>query len=236
MIHIYDELSFEISKIVTNKYSTSFSLGIFALDKKYHYPIYSIYGLVRVADEIVDTFHNSNKKALLEKFKSDTYEAIKNKISTNPVLHAFQKTVHEYKIPISLIDAFFNSMEMDIYQGNYTREDYDKYIFGSAEVVGLMCLKIFVDGDEDKFNKLSHQTRALGSAFQKVNFLRDLGSDIYERNRIYLPEVYNLSEITDAELQKLINETEKEFEIALDGIRKLPEQVKLGTQKLLQFI
>jgi phytoene/squalene synthetase len=228
MIELYNKVCFEVSKLVTNKYSTSFSLGILALNKKYRSPIYSIYGLVRVADEIVDTFHEVNKKELLDKLKIDTYSAIENKHSSNPILHSFQLTVNEYKIPFDLIDAFFNSMEMDIYQGNYTREDYDKYVYGSAEVVGLMCLKIFVDGDEKKYQELFSQARALGSAFQKVNFLRDLGSDVNERNRIYLPEVFDTKEITEEQKQNLVKETEKEFQIALDGIKKLPDDVKLG--------
>ncbi|MGB9664290.1 MAG: phytoene/squalene synthase family protein [Ignavibacteria bacterium] len=228
MIDLYNNVCFEVSKLVTNSYSTSFSLGIIALNKKYRAPIYSIYGLVRIADEIVDTFHDSNKKELLNKLKNDTYEAIENKLSSNPILHSFQITVNKFKIPFELIDAFFHSMEMDIYQGNYNREDYDKYVYGSAEVVGLMCLKIFVDGDENKYQKLLPQAKSLGSAFQKVNFLRDLGSDIKERNRIYLPEVFDIKEITEEQKQKLVRETEQEFQLALDGIKKLPEEVKLG--------
>ncbi len=228
MIDLYNNVCFEVSKLVTNSYSTSFSLGIIALNKKYRAPIYSIYGLVRIADEIVDTFHDSNKKELLNKLKNDTYEAIENKLSSNPILHSFQITVNKFKIPFELIDAFFHSMEMDIYQGNYNREDYDKYVYGSAEVVGLMCLKIFVDGDENKYQKLLPQAKSLGSAFQKVNFLRDLGSDIKERNRIYLPEVFDIKEITEEQKQKLVRETEQEFQLALDGIKKLPGEVKLG--------
>jgi len=228
MIELYNKVCFEVSKIVTNRYSTSFSLGILALNKKYRDPIYSIYGLVRIADEIVDTFHNVNKKELLDKLKSDTYKAIESELSSNPILHSFQLTVNKYRIPEDLIEAFFHSMEMDIYQGNYTREDYDKYVYGSAEVVGLMCLKIFVDGDEIKYQELFPQARALGSAFQKVNFLRDLGSDVNERNRIYLPEIFDTKKITEEEKQKLVSETEKEFQLALDGIKKLPEPVKTG--------
>jgi phytoene/squalene synthetase len=228
MIELYNKVSFEISKKVTNSYSTSFSLGIIALKKKYRAPIYSIYGLVRIADEIVDTFHFSNKRELINKLKTDTYDAIRNKVSSNPILHSFQLTVNQFNISTDLIDAFFHSMEMDVYQGNYTREDYDKYVYGSAEVVGLMCLKIFVNGDEKEYQRLFPQAKALGSAFQKVNFLRDLGSDVKERNRIYLPEVFDIKEITEEQKQKLIKETEREFQVALDGIRKLPNEVKLG--------
>lgn len=228
MIELYNKVCFEVSKLVTHRYSTSFSLGILALNKKYRDPIYSIYGLVRVADEIVDTFHDVEKKELLDKLKFDTYKAVESKLSSNPILHSFQLTVNKYQIPQELIEAFFKSMEMDIYQGNYTREDYDKYVYGSAEVVGLMCLKIFVDGDEEKYQELFSQARALGSAFQKVNFLRDLGSDVNERNRIYLPEVFDMKEITEEQKQKLVRETEEEFKLALDGIKKLPAPVKTG--------
>lgn len=228
MKHIYEQLSYDVSKLVTNKYSTSFSLGILALDKRLRKHIYAIYGLVRVADEIVDTFHDLDKKKLLDELKSETYKAVNEKFSSNPILNAFQMTVNQFRIPLELVDAFFNSMEMDIYQGNYSREEYDKYVYGSAEVVGLMCLKVFVNGNTEKYNELFSSARALGSAFQKVNFLRDLGSDVKERNRIYLPEVYDLKKITNEEKQKLVSETEKEFEIAFDGIKKLPIEAKTG--------
>lgn len=228
MIELYNKVCFETSKIFTNRYSTSFSLGILALDKEYRDSIYSIYGLVRIADEIVDTFLDSNKKELLDKLKDDTYNAIRNKLSSNPILQSFQITVNKYKIPTDLIDAFFHSMEMDIYQGKYSRGEYDKYVYGSAEVVGLMCLKVFVNGDESRYNELVPQARSLGSAFQKVNFLRDLGSDINERKRIYIPEVYDVNALTEEQKQKLIKETEREFELALDGIKKLPAAAKLG--------
>lgn len=228
MKQLYEKLSYDVSRLITNKYSTSFSLGIIALDKKLRKHIYAIYGLVRIADEVVDTFHGTNKKKLLDELKLDTYKAIEEKISTNPMLHSFQLTVNQFNIPIDLIDAFFNSMEMDIYKGKYSREDYNKYVYGSAEVVGLMCLKVFVNGDKKKYMDLFRQARALGSAFQKVNFLRDLGSDVEERNRIYLPEVYDVRKITDDEKQKLVEETEREFEIAFDGIRKLPIEAKTG--------
>ncbi|MCR4417077.1 MAG: phytoene/squalene synthase family protein [Ignavibacteria bacterium] len=228
MIELYNKVCFETRKIFTNRYSTSFSLGILALDKEYRDSIYSIYGLVRIADEIVDTFLDSNKKELLDKLKDDTYNAIRNKLSSNPILQSFQITVNKYKIPTDLIDAFFHSMEMDIYQGKYSRGEYDKYVYGSAEVVGLMCLRVFVNGDESRYNELVPQARSLGSAFQKVNFLRDLGSDINERKRIYIPEVYDVNALTEEQKQKLIKETEREFELALDGIKKLPAAAKLG--------
>lgn len=228
MKHLYEQLSYDVSKLVTNKYSTSFSLGILALDKKLRKHIYAIYGLVRVADEIVDTFHDLDKKKLLDKLKSETYKAVQEKFSSNPILHSFQLTVNKFQIPLELVEAFFHSMEMDIYQGNYSREEYDKYVYGSAEVVGLMCLRVFVNGSNEKYEELLTPARALGSAFQKVNFLRDLGSDVKERNRIYLPEVYDLKKITDEEKNKLVMETENEFKIALEGIKKLPIEAKTG--------
>ncbi len=225
---LYDKISFEISKIITRRYSTSFSLGIIVLDKDLHEPIYSIYGLVRATDEIVDTFHDLNKESLLSQLKKDTYKAIEEKLSTNPVLNAFQHTVNKYKIPLDLVEAFFNSMEMDLYQGTYSRSDFDKYVYGSAEVVGLMCLKVFVNGEDKEYERLSPNARALGSAFQKVNFLRDLGNDLHERNRIYLPEVFDVQAITNESKNLLVQETEKEFSIALEGIKKLPPKAKLG--------
>lgn len=228
MKHLYEQLSYDVSKLVTNKYSTSFSLGILALDKRLRKHIYAIYGLVRVADEIVDTFHDLDKKKLLDELKSETYKAVQEKFSSNPILHSFQLTVNKFQIPLELVEAFFHSMEMDIYQGNYSREEYDKYVYGSAEVVGLMCLRVFVNGSNEKYEELVTPARALGSAFQKVNFLRDLGSDVEERNRIYLPEVYDLKKITDEEKNKLVMETENEFKIALEGIKKLPIEAKTG--------
>lgn len=225
---LYDKISFEISKIISRRYSTSFSLGILVLNKELQDPIYSIYGLVRVADEIVDTFHDLNKEVLLSQLKKDTFRAINEKLSTNPVLNAFQHTVNKYKISLDLVEAFFHSMEMDIYQGTYSRKDYDKYVYGSAEVVGLMCLKVFVNGEEEEYKRLATNARALGSAFQKVNFLRDLGDDLQERNRIYLPEVFDVKSITNESKNLLVEETEKEFSIALDGIKKLPLKAKLG--------
>ncbi|MCM8809973.1 MAG: phytoene/squalene synthase family protein [Candidatus Omnitrophica bacterium] len=228
MIQLYEKVSFDTSKLVTTKYSTSFSLGILTLDKKLRKHIYAIYGLVRIADEIVDTFHHLDKKKLLDELKNETYKSISNRFSSNLVLNSFQITVNEYKIPKELIDAFFHSMEMDTYKNNFSREDYDKYVYGSAEVVGLMCLKIFVDGDEDKYKELREYARALGSAFQKVNFLRDIGSDLNDRHRIYIPEVPEVSEITNEEKQKLVQETEREFSLALEGIKRLPNSAKLG--------
>ena len=177
---LYNETCFECSKVITNKYSTSFSLGIKAFDKKFQYPIYAIYGFVRYADEIVDTFHDQDKNNLILKFRLDTYLAIKDKISLNPVLHSFQQVVNKYMIEVDLIDAFLKSMEMDLDKTSYTDDSYKEYIYGSAEVVGLMCLRVFCEGDQSLYTKLLPMARSLGSAFQKINFLRDIKSD-FER-------------------------------------------------------
>ncbi len=224
----YENTSTKLSKKLTEAYSTSFSWGIKAFAPEYREPIYSIYGWVRVADEIVDTFHHTNKKHLLEKFKDDTYEAIENKISSNPIIHSFQKVVHRYNIGHDLIDAFLKSMEMDLEETSYERIDYDKYIYGSAEVVGLMCLHVFVDGNIDKYEELKESARMLGSAFQKINFLRDINSDLNDRNRIYLPDVHHEMLINNTNKKKLEFEIEEEFHEALKGILKLPIGVKLG--------
>lgn len=228
MITQYDKTSYKISKILTNDFSTSFSLGILALDKSIRNHIYSIYGLVRVADEIVDTYHDSDKKTLLNKLKKDTYDAIDAKLSTNPILHSFQLTVNKYNIDKNLIEAFFNSMEMDIYRNNYTREEFNKYVYGSAEVVGLMCLKVFVNGDEKLYKELNNYAKSLGSAFQKVNFLRDIRSDYYDRNRIYLPSEIKENGLTEEKKKELEGETFKDFQNALIGIKKLPKSSKTG--------
>jgi len=225
---LYKDTSYKISKRLTLSYSTSFSWGIKAFKPEYRDPIFAIYSYVRVADEIVDTFHDFNREELLEKFESDTWEAIEKGISTNPVLQAFQETVNEYKIDLKLIKAFLKSMKMDLSNSSYERDIYDDYIYGSAEVVGLMCLKVFVNGSEKKYEKLEHSARMLGAAFQKVNFLRDIKSDIIERGRIYLPGVSELTYINNQSKKELENEIDKEFHSAFMGIIKLPLGVKLG--------
>lgn len=217
-----------MSKKLTNAYSTSFSLGIKAFAKEYRNPIYAIYGFVRLADEIVDSFHDYNKAELIKNFRSDTFKAINDGITTNPVLHSFQLVVNKYKIDHELIEAFLYSMELDLDKSSYHREIYDKYIYGSAEVVGLMCLKVFVNGDEEKYRELLYPAKMLGSAFQKVNFLRDIKSDIDERGRIYLPDVHKSEGIDDANKKRLESEVKEEFHQALKGILKLPMGVKLG--------
>lgn len=235
MIQLYHQTSFSISKKITNSYSTSFSLGIRAFAPEYRDAIYAIYSYVRLADEIVDSFHGYDKESLLLKFRADTYDAINSGISTNPVIHTFQKIVYEYNIDIGLIDSFLDSMERDLTNSSYGRKDYDDYIYGSAEVVGLMCLKVFIKGNNDKFNDLKFSAKKLGSAFQKVNFLRDIKSDLEERNRIYLPDVYNNTNITDFIKQKLEIEIEEDFKDALKGIKKLPIGVKLGVYSAYMY-
>lgn len=228
MIQLYHNTSFLLSKKLTNAYSTSFSLGIKAFSKKYRDPIYSVYGYVRLADEIVDSFHGYDKSFLMKQFREETFNAINRGISTNPIIHAFQITVNEYKIDKELIDAFLLSMEMDLEKSSYHRALYDHYIYGSAEAVGLMCLKVFVDGDQNKYNELLYSAKMLGSAFQKVNFLRDIKSDIDERGRIYLPDVDSSAGIDNKSKALLEVEVEKEFNDAKTGIMKLPLGVKLG--------
>ncbi|MBT8387200.1 MAG: phytoene/squalene synthase family protein [Ignavibacteria bacterium] len=225
---LYKDTSYKISKRLTLSYSTSFGWGIKAFKPEYRDPIFAIYSYVRVADEIVDTFHDFDKSELLKKFEADTWYAIEKGISTNPVLQAFQETVNKYKIDLKLIEAFLKSMEMDLSNTSYERGVYDNYIYGSAEVVGLMCLKVFVRGSDEKYNQLEHSARMLGAAFQKVNFLRDIKSDIIERGRIYLPGVSELTYINNQNKMELEKEIDKEFHSAFMGIVKLPIGVKLG--------
>ncbi len=224
----FNKLSFKLSKKLTNAYSTSFSLGIKLFAKKYRDPIYGIYGFVRVADEIVDTFHGYDKKTLMQKFREDTFLAIEQKISTNPILNAFQKVVNQYHIEYELIDAFLHSMEMDLTENHYDRVNYDKYIYGSAEVVGLMCLRVFTENDKALYEDLKFAAKQLGSAFQKVNFLRDIKSDLDERGRIYLPGIDKEIYITNESKRMLEEEVKKEFADALVGIKKLPKGVRTG--------
>lgn len=224
----YNKLSYKLSKDITHAYSTSFGWGIKAFSTEYRDPIYAVYGFVRIADEIVDTFYGYDKKKLLNDFSRDTYAAIEEGISTNPILNSFAAVVREYNIDIKLVESFLKSMEMDLYENSYERNDYDEYIHGSAEVVGLMCLKVFAGGNQQRYDELVHPARMLGSAFQKVNFLRDIKSDLSERGRIYLPDVHHNEFIDNINKQKLENEIEEEFAEALKGIRKLPIGVKIG--------
>ena len=224
---IFDKVSNDCSEITTKAYSTSFSLGIKILDKSLHNPIYGIYGFVRFADEIVDSFHNYNKKELFNKYKSDTYLGIKNKISLNPIINSFQEVVNKFEIGHSLIESFLDSMEMDLEDQNYDENTYKKYILGSAEVVGLMCLTIFVNGDQNKYNELKPYAMKLGSAFQKINFLRDVNDDYKTLGRTYFPEV-NMENFNKSDKVKIENEIENEFIEGLKGIRMLPNTSKGG--------
>lgn len=226
MFELYEKTTFGCSKLITEQYSTSFTMGIKTLDKRFRMPIYAIYGFVRYADEIVDTFHDYDKKALLDRFREDTYRAIDERISLNPVLHSFQKIVHVYKIERPLIDAFLHSMEMDLYNIAYDENGYDEYIYGSAEVVGLMCLRVFCEGDESLYHKLKADARSLGAAFQKVNFLRDLKSDFVDRGRVYFPGV-DFNEFEDAK-RTIEKDIQKDFDNALRGIMGLPAGAKNG--------
>jgi len=227
MKEIFDKISAECSRITTQRYSTSFTWGIYLMSKKLHAPIYAIYGFVRFADEIVDTFHEFDKKYLLDKFKKDCFEAIEQGISLNPVLNSFQKVVNQYDIDHELINLFLHSMEMDLEPGIYSNEKYEKYILGSAEVVGLMCLSVFTNGDKAFYERLKPFAMKLGSTFQKVNFLRDVKADFQQLNRNYFPNV-NLENFSDHQKIAIENEIEEEFKLALVGIKQLPLSSRRG--------
>ena len=225
-VKLYNEVSNYCSELITKKYSTSFSLGINTLHKSIHKYIYNIYGFVRFADEIVDTFHDLDKQKVLDEFEKDTFESIKNKFSTNPVLHSFQMVVNKFNIEDKHIKAFLDSMRMDLTMKKFSVEEYKNYIYGSAEVVGLMCLKVFCD-NEDKYIQLEPYAISLGSAFQKINFLRDIKSDNEERGRVYFPGVdYNI--FSNTEKIEIEEDIEKDFNHALIGIKKLPSVARSG--------
>jgi len=227
MIDIYTEVCLKASRIVTTKYSTSFSIGIMLLDKKIRDHIYSIYGFVRLADEIVDSFHEHDQEYLLNKFETDTYEAIEHRISMNPILHSFQRTYHEYDLDRNHIDAFLESMRMDLHKINYNKDNFEKYIYGSAQVVGLMCLQVYVEGNLKLYNELLPHAISLGSAFQKVNFIRDLSSDMNELGRSYFPNV-ELNKIDKKSKKMIEDDIQADFEHALIGISKLPKNSQYG--------
>jgi len=224
---LYTKTTLECSKVITEHYSTSFTLGIKTLDKRFHLPIYAIYGFVRYADEIVDTFEGYDKKTLLSRFKLDTYVAIEEGISLNPVLHSFQLIVNKYKIDHELIESFLHSMEMDLYYADYNQEGYEAYIYGSAEVVGLMCLRVFCEGNLAEYDRLKADAKRLGSAFQKVNFLRDIKSDFQERGRTYFPDV-DFTNFTLEDKKIIENDIQADFDAALRGILELPKGAKGG--------
>jgi phytoene synthase len=227
MKQLFDELSYSVSKITTKKYSTSFSLGILALKPAIRPAIYAIYGYVRLADEIVDSFHGYDKEKLLKRFREQTDEALNEKISLNPILQSFQETVHKYAIDYALIEQFLHSMEMDLQQVDYNSDLYKEYIFGSAEVVGLMCLQVFTDGDKLKYEELKPYAMKLGSAFQKVNFLRDLKDDYQVLGRTYFPNI-EMNVFDNVVKKQIEQEITEEFAEALIGIKKLPRSSKFG--------
>jgi phytoene/squalene synthetase len=227
MINLYDETCFECSKLITNKYSTSFSLGIKAFDKAYRYPIYAIYGFVRYADEIVDTFHEHDKLQLISDFRKETFKAINELISLNPVIHAFQQVVNRYRIDHKLIDAFLYSMEMDLDKKAYDNACYKTYIYGSAEAIGLMCLHVFTDNDDKLYQSLLPQARSLGAAFQKINFLRDVKADYEERGRTYFPNI-DFNNFTEQDKRNIEADIKIDFDNAFQGIKCLPRATRLG--------
>lgn len=227
-MHKYRSGNYRVARDITRYYSTSFSMGISLLPSRMRDAICAIYAFVRYADEIVDTFEGADQKALLEEYKRDTEKALKEKISNNPVLDAFQDTAHRYQIPMEYVEAFLYSMEMDLSRKSFTKKELDQYIYGSAEVVGLMCLKVFVT-DTDRFRELEPYACALGAAFQKINFLRDVKSDYEDRGRIYMPKEYYGDNFRTEECKACFEaEIEADFEKALIGIRMLPDSVKLG--------
>jgi phytoene/squalene synthetase len=224
---LFDNLSFRTSKMVTQAYSTSFSLGIRFLAKKFHNPIYAVYGFVRYADEIVDTFHDYNKRQLLEDFKAETYKAIEQGISLNPVLNAFQQIVNTYKIDHELIDTFLYSMELDLDDHVFDQSLYEKYILGSAEVVGLMCLKVFVEGNQEQYELLKPYAMKLGSAFQKINFLRDYKADTQQLGRVYFPEL-QFNEFNETTKKQIEADIQVDFDMGYQGIKMLPRDARFG--------
>ena len=227
MSELYNKVSFNISKLVTQTYSTSFSLAISHLNPEMRQAIYSIYGFVRLADEIVDTFHQYDKESLLKKFESDYYEAYNHNISLNPVLHAFQQTVKKYRIPDDLVHAFLKSMKYDLTEKDFSDDArINDYIYGSAEVVGLMCLKVFTNADENMYNELHFPAKKLGSAFQKVNFLRDIKNDMEYLSRNYFP-VKTITEFDEPTKHDIIQDIHNDFHLSFEGIKKLPHEAKL---------
>ncbi|WP_142783207.1 phytoene/squalene synthase family protein [Changchengzhania lutea] len=225
---LFDTVSYECSKVVTNTYSTSFSLATKMLYKSIRGDIYNIYGFVRFADEIVDSFHDYNKAELFERFSQDLDKALIDKISLNPILNSFQHTFHKYQIDKNLVDAFMKSMRLDLHKTTYlTEQEYKDYIYGSADVVGLMCLKVFVKGDAQKYEELKDMAMSLGSAFQKVNFLRDLKADHETLNRTYFPNT-DLNQLDEISKKAIIDDIESDFEKGLNGIKKLPIEAKFG--------
>ncbi len=232
---LFDKVSNECSVKVTKTYSTSFSSAVKMLAPSIRQDIYNIYGFVRFADEIVDSFHSYDKEYLFNKFEQDLSEALEHKISLNPILNSFQHTVNEYNIPYEMIDAFMKSMRLDLSKNDYaTTEEYQEYIYGSADVVGLMCLKVFVKGNDEKYNALKDSAMRLGSAFQKVNFLRDLKADFEDLSRTYFPNT-DLSQLDEKSKQEIIADIESDFEAAYEGIKNLPLEAKFGVYTAYRY-
>jgi phytoene synthase len=234
MKELFDNLSYEMSEMATKRYSTSFSMGISFLSKDLQRPIYGIYGFVRFADEIVDSFHGFDKATLLADFKRQTYEAIENKVSLNPILNSFQFAVNKYNISLEHIETFLRSMEMDLQEKTYDKENYELYILGSAEVVGLMCLKVFLRGDEEEFLRLKPSAMKLGAAFQKINFLRDLNADYKELGRSYFPGI-DLTTFDKNIKQQIEAEIELDFEAGFEGIKQLPKNARFGVYMAYKY-
>lgn len=226
-LKLYDRVCAECSVLTTKAYSTSFSLGIRFLGKPLREPIYSIYGYVRFADEIVDTFHHTDKAVLFDRFKKDTDLALKEGISLNPILHAFQKVYNEYSLDKEHVNLFLQSMEWDLNRADYDRKHFEQYIVGSAEVVGLMCLKVFVGGNQTEYDRLRPFAERLGAAFQKINFLRDLKADYEEMGRSYFPDL-DMSQFDEQTKQLIEDEIEADFQEAYKGIIQLPRSCRLG--------
>jgi 15-cis-phytoene synthase len=227
MKELYDQVSMKCSRITTRSYSTSFSLGIRCLHKDLRDPVCSIYGFVRFADEIVDSFHDYEKEKLLQRFKTETSVAIEEKISLNPILNSFQNTARAFNIDKELIDQFLYSMEMDLTEKEYDQEMYETYIFGSAEVVGLMCLKVFCNGDQEQYEYLKPYAMKLGSAFQKINFLRDLRADYLGMGRTYFPNL-EIEEFNEQNKKLIEADIEEDFRLGYEGIKKLPNKARFG--------
>ncbi|MNK05475.1 15-cis-phytoene synthase [compost metagenome] len=234
MKQLFDTLSQDMSALTTKRYSTSFSIGIHFLSKDLQAPIHAIYGFVRFADEIVDSFHEYEKKELLQEFKAETYKAIKRGISLNPILNSFQWAVNKYGIDPELIEIFLQSMEMDLEMTRYEQTIYEQYILGSAEVVGLMCLKVFVRGDEQAYRDLKDSAMKLGAAFQKINFLRDLNADYYQLGRTYFPEM-NFDLFDQAMKTKIEAEIEADFKAGYEGIKNLPKDARFGVYMAYRY-
>ena len=224
---LFDKVSYQCSRATTHAYSTSFSMGIRSLGKRFRDPVYAIYGFVRFADEIVDTFHDYDKALLMSRFREDTVRAIEDKISLNPILNSFQEVYHTYNIDWELVDTFLRSMEMDLHEQEYDRAGFETYILGSAEVVGLMCLKVFTSGDQAEYDRLKPYAMRLGAAFQKINFLRDLKADYENLGRAYFPQL-DLSRFGESEKYQIEREIAEDFDEAYKGILMLPKDARFG--------